>query len=528
MTGPLKPSDGGDHRYAMTQGLAALQSYLGILDYLGKSGSSQPGPVVDLPFLQHVPALKNLFLSMSAVAPAIPDTNDEEWNPLSQRPHAPLPPLITNELGAEITALKTAIDEFTILSHEMMHVALWEPFFTGRWRPRTRSSFRECSLLAEGFCYFFSDIVVSGAVRVRLPDGEFALERQTPSNARFHPVRAFKALGIVDHQEIADIYLEGFRGQTTRLWQPRGTSDVAASLAAQAYQFYAGSRRLLAEMHGALKAFGGLTEFYQRFCAIPGLPTFLAAAEAKEESAFPDQKSYFLNFFSETLPHLAGLSEDQMRRVRLRRMLQMRAYYALQIRWLLREHLVIAQNGSARLFEAIADQVEVYLSALQDLLQKLALQGDVAVPESLAKIDASYARQVRKKFLIHQAWSGQRWLIAPRRAGGCIRVHAPLPPREQEAKRELSEIAAFLVEELTARVADSKSVPARSMILSQIQRLAELGAVAGNGSATRTRRALRQLQAELATPALLKFWSVPLASFDPEHNRYRELVFSYQ
>ena len=527
VTGPLKPNDSADHGIAGISGLAALQSYNGILEFLGKSGSSQPEPV-DLPFLQHVPGLKNLFLTMSAVAPAIPDTSEEEWNPISQRPHAVLPPLITDELGAEITALKTAIDEFTILSHEMMHVALWEPFFTGQWRPRTRSSFREFSLMAEGFCYFFSDIVVSGAVRVRLPDGEFALERQTPSNARFHPVRAFQALGIVDHREIVDVYLEGFRGQSTRLWQPRGTSDFAASLAAQAYNFYAGSQRLLDEMHGALTAFGGLTEFYRRFCAVPGLPSFLGESEAQKASAAPDQKSYFLAFFNETLPYLAGLPKAEIERVRLRRMLQMRAYYALQVRWLVRKNLVAAKDMSTRLCETIADAVEVYLSGLQDLLQKLALQEDATVMASLAQLDAVYSRQVRKKFLIHDAWSGQRWLIAPRRAGGCIRVHAPLPPREQEAKRELSHIASFLVEELTAKLAESKSVPARSLILAQIQRLAELGAVGGNRSAQRTRQALRQLRVELARPHLLKLWSVPLASFDPENNRYRELVFSYQ
>jgi len=219
-------------------GLEALGTYRGVLDFLAMSGRSRPprpSAPAELPFLQNVPGLKNLFLSMSGVAPAVPDTSEEEWNPISQRPHSAIPPVILDGLGSEIIALKTAVDEFTILSHEMMHVALWEPFFAGLWRPHNRQTFRQFSLMAEGFCYFFSDIVVSGAIRVRLPDGEFALERQTPSNVRFHPVRAFQSLGIVDHHEILDIYLEGFRGQPSRLWQPRGKSHFAASLACLLY-----------------------------------------------------------------------------------------------------------------------------------------------------------------------------------------------------------------------------------------------------------------------------------------------------
>ncbi len=509
--------------------LDALNSYHAILDFLGDIGRGQRRSRSNPPellFLEKVPGLKNLFLSLSAVAPARPDTSDEEWNPISQRPHSGLPPVVTDEFGGEITALKIAIDEFTILSHEMMHVALWEPFFAGHWRPRNRRSFCEFSLMAEGFCYFFSDIFVSGAVRVRLPDGEFALDRQTPSNARFHPVRAFQALGIQDQHEILDIYLNGFSGQRTRLWQPRGTSDFAASLAAQAYNFYAESQRYLDEMHGALTAFGGFAEFYRRFCAIPGLPSFLTEVHAKKVPG--DLKAYFSGFFRNVLPDLAALTSIHVLCVRQRRMLQMRAYYALQVRWLLTENLVVASKLSKSARAMIITELNIYLDGLEALLRQLASTDIESITESLTKLDRRYDRQVRAKFITHGAWSGQRWLIAPRRAGGCISLSAPCPKDDRAAKKQVSQTVAFLVEELTARMVECKTVPARSDLLQQIKRLAELGAAGGVGSAERTQTTFRKLRLELAALHLLPIWSVPMASFDPLSNRYRELVFSYQ
>ena len=524
-----KRRDGLSRSADPTDGLEALSSYTDILEYLGNIGSSQrrcPPAPAELPFIQNVPGLRHLFLTLSAVAPAIPDTCEEEWNPISQRPHTGLPPIVTDEFGGEITALKAAVDEFTILSHEMMHVALWEPFFTGQWRPRSRRSFRDFSLMAEGFCYFFSDIFVSGAVRVRLPDGEFALERRTPSNARFHPVRAFHSLGIQDHHDILDIYLDGFSGQRTRLWQPRGTSHFAASLAAQAYNFYAGSQRYLDEMHVALRAFGGFTDFYRRFCAISGLPSFLAETHAQKASS--NLKSYFSDFFREALTNLAALTAIQVSRVRQRRMLQMRAYYALQVRWLLCENLVIAPALSSSNCSKIVDEIDIYLDGIEALLRQLANQGDASLLNSLTKLDWRYGRQVRAKFIAHNAWSGQRWLIAPRRAGGCISIGSNCPANDREAKKQVSLTVAFLVEELTARMVECKAVPDRSELFLQINRLTELGAAGGTGSAAQTKATLRTLRVELTKGYLLPIWSLPLASFDPVNNRYRELVFSYQ
>ena len=514
-----------------TSGLAALSSYARILDFMtegGKSQSSRSESQLDLPFIGNASGLRNLLLSMSAVAPATPDTSDEEWNPLSQRPHALLPASYIDELGSEITALKTAVDEFTILSHELMHVALWEPFFAGYWRPHGRKSFQTFSLMSEGFCYFFSDIVVSGAIRVRLPDGEFALDRQTASNARFHPVRAFKAAGISSHQDILDIYLDGFSGKPTRLWQPRGANDFGAALAAQAYDFYKGTLGYLSDMHTALGAFGGISEFYQRYCAIAGLPSFLEQSDAPpvEPEKF---KSYFTNFFQNALNQLDRLTQTQVTSIRWRRMLQMRAYYALQLRWLMSEGHVTAQKPMAKTKHAqIADELIRYLEGLEDLLHQLALQPDSSPTKRLATLDARYSSRVRAEFLRLEAWVGRRWLIAPNRAGGSINIKQPNSSTEVKARKHVTQTAAFLVEELSAQLAHCRSAQTTTNLLAQIKSISEIGAKAGSAHAGQLRQAERSLKRELGKQHLLNLWSLPLASFDPVRNQYRELVFSYQ
>ncbi len=456
---------------------------------------------VELPFVGKVRGVEALFGSLSAVAPAVPGARDEEWNPVSQRTHTPLPPPVGDELGGEITALKEAVDAFTTLSHEMMHVALWEPFFTGAWKPRGPKGFREFSLMAEGYCFFFSDIVVSGAVRVRLPDGEFALERQTPSNARFHPIRAFHGLGMTRTDEILDIYLAGFSGERTALWQPRGGDRYAAAMAAQVYDFYAGSQRYLAEAYGAIAAFGGMSEFHRRFCRVEGLPSF-----AEDLAVGSDLKAYFRRFHQVGLERLAAASAEDIARLRWRRTLQMRAYYALQVRWLLREGLVFRAPP-----RDVLPEVEAYLSGLRGLLLKFAPE------KGLADLDADYDARVRAAFSARGSWVGERWLIAPRRAGGKVSVleGAGADGKGREGKIKRLSVVAFLVDELTKRMKESRTVEARELVLAQLRRVA--------GATTS-----EKLRTELRRPELLELWSVPMTAFDPAGNTYRELCFSYQ
>lgn len=525
-----RPTSENDAMRVPSPGHAALDTYAAVLTFLAQKGSQQRQDAAkhpELHFIKDVAGVENLYRTMSAIAPAVPDAHDEEWNPLSQRPHSPLPPAISDELGAEISSLKEAVDAFTTLSHEMMHVALCEPIFTGTWRPRNQASFRDFFLMSEGFCFFFADIVVSGAVRVRLPDGEFALDRETPSNSNFHPIRAFHALGIQDQQKILDIYLNGFSGRRTSLVQQHGTNDFAAALAIKIHTFYAHSQPYLKELYKALHSFGGLTEFYQRFCAIPGLPSFLSESTAQLARG-SDLKLYFEEFFQSGLTCLGQLTPAQTSSIRWRRMMQMRAFYALQVRWFLSEGQVIAQGFKAPLRKRLLDQVELYLDGLRALLLQLGQQPDVSPAAAMMQLDAQYETQVRAYFLTHHVWAGHRWLIAPSRAGGYLSVFDKSFEKTRGGKKRLLDTAEYLVEELAARMPENATVASRAETLAHIQQMAAIGATAGHGTLAQVRTAAQKLRQALSAPQILSIWSLPLASFDPVKNQYRELLFSYK
>lgn len=503
-------------------GPAALETYADVLAMLASGRPTRR----DLPFVRNVEGVGALFRTISAVNAVKPGAVDEEWNPLSQRPHSPLPPPAVNSLGYEIRSLKTAIDSFTTLAHEMMHIALWEPFFSGHWRPRTRSAFVEFSLMAEGYCYFFSDIVVSGAIRQRMPDGEYAMERRTHENAFFHPVRAFEALGINKREDVLAVYLEAFRGNPTHLWQPRGKAPYAAALAEQVYEFYESTLLPLSDLHAALESFKGITEHFKRFCAIPDLPSFIDR-ESRIALLGPDVAAYFASFYRSGLSSLASCNDVEIGRIRQRRSFQMRAYFALQVRALLAGDLVFARSLSPARRQRLIAEVASYLDDLERLLKDLSKSVRPLSPDFLVDLDDRYDRQVRAPLLAHDAWSAKRWLLIPRRAGGLIHVGSPIKLSDRDTKIRLVQLSTYFVNELTRRLRDVTTVSERAEMMSAIERVASYGAF-GAGSAARARDALRSLARDLVRAPLRELWSVPLAAFEPSANSFRELAFSYQ
>ena len=521
---------------AQSISLDALASYEAILSLLTEQGRARSSnrKAIIIQFLQSVPGFTRILASLSSVAPAVPDTADEEWNPLSQRPHAPRPPLPqSDELGVEVSALKEAIEAFTTLAHEVMHVGVWEPFFVGHWCPKNVRQFRDFSLMAEGFCYFYTDVVVSGCVRVRFPDGEFALERLTPSNQYFHPVRAFDALEIKDRSKILDIYLEGFRGGQTQLWQSRSGNRFAAYLARQAYEFYAGSLGYLDELYVALNTFGCFGEFYRRFCAISALPSL--ASKDLLATKLPT-KDYFSLYFTQGLQHLATLDTRDLLQVRMRRMLQTRAYYGLQVRWLLKSDCVLSKSLKSTQRQRLGVHTEKYLQRLEAGLHALAKTSARQIHEQIADADRFYETHVRTPIGRHDVWVGHRWLIAPRRGQGFIsattsvgtaaRQKTTSAPRTLQI--QLLKTIAFVVEDLSCRMSQSKTIADRSTLLASIAHLSRLGAACTTTNQKQLTSISRQLQEALAQQPVLATWSLPLVSVDPKENKFRELLFSYQ
>jgi hypothetical protein len=535
--------------------LGYYESLMEIVKEQGKSIGSSSGPSIEgqdiLSQLLESECLKNLFSTMVAIAPARSGDADEEWNPLSQRPHIPLLAQIDPfELGAEIIALKESLDGLATFTHEMMHVALWEPFFAGLWKPKNQDQFRKFSLLAEGFCFFYTDICVCGAVRARFPDGEFAFERSSPGQARFHPIRAFKALGIEDHESILQIYLDGFSGSSTPLWQRKGGSMFAASLAQQAFDFYQGSLKYLKELYGTLSVFGCFRSFYRDFCSVSSLPSFVNSSSLKF-LVNDDLKGYFQFFFKKILKNLHLLSPLEINRIRFRRMIQMRAYYTAQIQWILKHDKFITPHSrpvapktyqafklSQRDRQNLLDDVLSYRSGLKKIILLLSTDLTPDLSEAmilLGGLDRDYEKKIRHVFLKKNLWVGTRRFIAPKRAGGWIDACLSKSPIDSSFHKnpmgqDMPDLILFILESSLDSIGSMKTTTAKwrqlSSILDTIQSLRLTGSHKQRSSTTKAKA--KSWMESLSHRDILALWSVPLWSFNPLENEYRELLFSYQ
>lgn len=542
-----------------------LHTYKKFLTYLQGQGQARrhghPETLPEHAFVQSIPGFTKLISTLASVAPAFPDANDEEWNPLSQRPHAPLTPAIApNELGHEILALKEAIDAFTTLAHEIMHIALWEPFFVGQWHPRTKSRFVNFSLEAEAFCFFYTDIVISGAIRIRFPDGEFALARQTPSNTLFHPGRAFAAVGLRDTKEILNIYLRSFRGDVDPVLQRLSSSPYLADLSKQTFDFYQGSLPYLDQLYSALGSFGIWDEYYKKYCKIPGLPALFSARDT--QASGKSFSKYFNSFWDHGLTELSCLDTNLLIRIRYRRMAQTRAYYALQLRWILQQGLVTGGLLSKKMQRNCLINLNQYLSDIQNLLHTTTQTRCPDFLRQLSQLDRSYEQQVRSELLSRNLWIGQRWMIAPKRANGLIQATLtgqaqPLaesqanPPKAPKRSDKLSEVyknsqacpkptsthaiqiqllelISYALAELTTQMQQTKTIATRSLYLTQIARISRIAGRCRRSDDSELEVIKFKIKREFSRPPLLALWSLPLASIDPVNNHYRELIFSYQ
>ena len=157
-------------------------------------------------------------------------------------------------------------------------------------------------------------------------------------------------------------------------------------------------------------------------------------------------------------------------------MLQIRAYFALQVRWFLVEERIIAKRWPSAISRRVLGHVESYLSLIETLLTELGRSPSKSPLRKLAAIDLSYEDNVRRIFIDHDVWVGHRWLIVPKRAGGLISVFENSNSHGKAAKIMLLQTVAFVVDELTRQMKASQTVESRTEILAEIERVAAIGA----------------------------------------------------
>ena len=218
-----------------------------------------------------------------------------------------------------------------------MGTLLWESFFIGRNEVKSKPSFSDLSLCFEGFSFWYSDVIITQIFRSMAPNGDFVVSRS--SAFQFHPGSVLKALNLKLDQGM-DIYTTSFCGKKTRLLNDK--NPYANELIRTVYLFYADKIKSLHKAYGVLKRVGIFDSYYKRFCKIENLPTFLPS---EFPSPLGDPRAYCRAIYHKALPHLDKFNSRQVEQIRLRRHLQLRAYYATCLLYALEQRQFICNKS---------------------------------------------------------------------------------------------------------------------------------------------------------------------------------------
>jgi hypothetical protein len=459
------------------------EPYARFLGRLERQLAGRPAATTPLPV--ELPGLSALLASFATAAPAPPD----EWNPFAQRLFHRTAVEAPRALARDLEAATVVVDRFIELAHEAMHVLLWEPLFVGRC---SRAGFVERSLAFEGHCFWYADIVVTRALRVRLPDGELARGRSALSQPRFHPYRAFASLGITNPREILDHYLDAFTGIRGALYARRDRTFVK-DLFRQLASMYFISKDASAALAARLDDIGVFGELRRRF-GFAGLPALLP----DDLLALDDPRALCHAIATTGLRHVDALPPRTLRRVRERRAIQTRAYAACSLRVALERGLVFSPSRRRVRTAPIVAEIARYLAQLEAALHRLADGAPIAdVQRACRASDRVYSRRIRGA--VGDLWMARRTMILPRLATPTGELGLGVRDDAGAIRRHVLELALRALDRSPAIAAPMARVLANR-----------------RGS----------LDALLREPAILAGWSVPLAAIDPEANRFRELHFA--
>lgn len=488
--------------------------------YLGPRSSLQaPKHISGMPI--HLPGLENLLNSFSSGSAHDKVKDIEEWNPFSQRPIYEVDPQLKPSIGNEFLRIGDTAHRFIILAHEAMHVLMWEPFFCGQFRP-SRHEFRELSLAFEGFCFWYADLVVNEKMRLTFPDGESVLERCSVSQTAVHPKTGFKLLRLQSPRKAMNTYIDAFCGYETSL--SRKTKDpIVLNLAERFYSFYSSTVEGPNGMFQVFKQFGLLDEFFTRFCRARGLPSLLPG-EITSFRASENVRNYCWRVFEQGMKHIEGLSTEAIKGVRLRRSIQMRAYFAFSLRHLLRAGHIRTQRGGFPAAKVLAN-LQKYIDQLEVAIGELVGEPKAAVL-TIKNADTYFSREIRSSFLRHDVRAAARAQLVPDLPG-----HSQLildERRENISARKLRLFARAVLNEYVRPNLDFSGKKAASTSLAALSVDVARIIAPGRMPLARKRRLSRKLDQILAHELVFPMWSLPLASVNPERNDFREILFIYK
>jgi hypothetical protein len=463
----------------------------------------------------------SLLTTLQTVPFTAPVRNDgyrliQEWNPLAQRLYVPRLNDIGLRAGFDIAQIKSIVLRFVELAHEVCHIVLWEPFFTGHVNPlEDNDGFVDWWFLSEAFCFWYADHIL-------LPDvaseeiGESGIARDSVGfGGIFNPRDVLADLGY--HDDISQLeVVMGLLGFDSD-WKDRHELDIRFhGMKKRLWSFRMSTEPSVRRWLELLIATGIRDRFYRSFCAVPGIPSTLSIKpESLDES---DIRDFLVRVGQRRLQLVDTSLPALVPEVRLRRDIQARAYSLLQLQYALEQrHVATSKPDTAGILRAAAITVEGLLETLEQILQNLcaglpvhALRADVvAVDERFASMVADCTRI--------GAFLARRELFAP--DAHLARFHIPRIGLTKFGVQLADEDIRSLVRALA---------PDWQQLVAHPEQAGQLLACAralADGSAEQSAPRLAQFDAFFASELIRKHWSIELGELSFAGNRLRELLF---
>jgi hypothetical protein len=433
-----------------------------------------------------------------------------QWNPISQQiPVDNEGPVKSNNLQHSFIETFRAFRNFSFMMHESNHILFWEPFFTGVDRPKTAREYRRLALGLEGANFWNDSFNLSPALSksLKAPDGEKSGERQDAGNRVYAGRVALSELGC-HKKELLREFINVFQGKSSKMGSLSKMPIALNVLAKNGSAFYGGRKKsdLFFNILNEMEIF---TSYFDRFCKKPGIPALF------------DWKFRILNREEEFADYLFGKfwrdyrkkSVLDLNRIRLRRRIQTRAYFAFELRHLLKDNLVFSQP-SGKIFGAIRliPSVERYLDGLEKILERL-IEGAplFRISRELQNNDRFYEDNIRKNVRSECLWMAKRYFVLPllETSDHSFGLKADGEIVEATEYELLLDYAKDLYEN------------------SRVKGLGLQAEIAGIQKMRNEKSKRRKMNELISRAPVLNQWSLPLSDMSPLHDQFPELYFRY-
>lgn len=412
------------------------------------------------------------------------------WNPLSQRPAIPLINLKSLSTGSTLHQAQQLAALAIVVAHEAIHIALWEPLFTGRLTLGGEAELREAMLSFEAVAFYFTDFVSTGAAAEVHPYLEKAFRMTAVSDHSLHPWQIFGPLKTKP-RDILQVYLDLFQSRKPRLRNDAFVSQMKHRIGYLNLR----SRPAIAQLWWNLSRGSFFEEYQGRFCR-RGLP---ALFDRRVESV----ESYSHWFAQSALRQIAELQPVGVLAVRRRRAVQTRAYFALQLR---------ASASTGLLSETPpktwTQALDRYVTGLEDLLTTLASRN---FESSIRELDLRWDVEILPWARRRKVALTTRHLLNAHDGLTSIDASRKLPKRERRILTDVLLKRALNAPPLGMRYPADVRADDHAHLIARVARLGVLSAT--------------DFRSELMKPGVRELWSAAVSDLRPSENEFQELLF---